>query len=147
MGLGRRRTGARIEEVLRVEVWARRQCRLAGGPGTSARARREVHRLADQALFVGRAVSQASEGDAALVASELVAHAEGACVLELTLASDGFDILVRGVPPPVPSRAGRAYVPWWDLVTRLAREITIGRAPSSGGGTIRVRIDTTCPPG
>ncbi|MEU9852444.1 hypothetical protein [Streptomyces sp. NPDC047974] len=131
-----------------MEVWLRRRCRAAGGPGAAARARREVHRLADQALFVGHVVSQASEDDAALIASELVAHADGACVLELRLAPDGLDILVTGTRAPLPDTTGRGpYVYWWDLVTLLARDVTVRRRTPSSGAAVLAHVDTECPPG
>ncbi|MEU2507374.1 hypothetical protein ABZ621_22065 [Streptomyces sp. NPDC007863] len=131
-----------------MEVWLRRRCRAAGGPGAAARARREVHRLADEALFDGHAVSQASEDDAALIASELVAHADGACVLELRLVSDGLDILVTGARPPLPGANGRGpYVYWWDLVTLLARDITVRHRTPSSGAVVLARVDTERPSG
>ncbi|GGR18504.1 hypothetical protein GCM10010282_08350 [Streptomyces roseolus] len=129
-----------------MEFWLRRQCRPPAGPGAAAEARREVHRLADQALFVGHVVSRASEDDAALIASELVAHADGACVLELRLASDGLDILVMGARPPFPAPTGRGpYVFWWDLVTMLARDVTVRRRTPSSGAVVRVHVDAERP--
>ncbi|MFC9491428.1 hypothetical protein ACFTZM_35870 [Streptomyces hydrogenans] len=133
--------------MLRVEVWVRRRRRLARGPGAAARARREVHLLADQALLLGHAVSRRSEDDAALVTSELVAAAGGGCVLELTVAPDGLDILVSGVRPPGPPRGGsRPYVVWWDLVSRVARDTTVCRDPACDA-TVRARIDLGSPTG
>lgn len=130
-----------------MEVWLRRRCRPTGGPGSAACARREVHRLADQALLVGHVVSQASEDDAALIASELVAHAGGACVLELRLVSDGLDILLMGARPSLPSTTGRGpYVYWWDLVTLLARDITVRRRTPAAGAVILAHVDTEGPP-
>ncbi|GGY76879.1 hypothetical protein [Streptomyces omiyaensis] len=131
-----------------MDVWVRRRCRPAGGPGAAARARREVHRLADQALAVGHVVSRASEDDAALIVSELVAHAGGGCVLELTLAPEGLAILVSGVPPPVAVRTGRRqFVFWWDLVTLLARDVTVRRSTAASGAVVRVRVDAERPSG
>ncbi|MFF7814605.1 hypothetical protein ACFZCF_22200 [Streptomyces sp. NPDC007945] len=128
-----------------MEFWLRRWCRPAPGPGAAAEARREVHRLADQALLVGHVVSRTSEDDAALIASELVAHVGGGCVLELRLAAEGLDILVRDARPPFPAPAGRGpYVFWWDLVTLLAQEVTVRRTPSSAA-VVRVRVDAERP--
>ncbi|MFF2775918.1 hypothetical protein ACFVU3_13495 [Streptomyces sp. NPDC058052] len=125
-----------------MDVWVRRQRWFSGGPGAAAQARHEVHGLAGDALLIGHAVSQRSEGDAALVASELVSHAGGACVLELVLTSGGFDILVSGLPSSVPALTGTGRcVFWWELVTRLARELTVS-STSPLGVTVRVRIDT-----
>ncbi|NML50842.1 hypothetical protein HHL19_20255 [Streptomyces sp. R302] len=131
-----------------MEVCLRQRSQPVGGPGAAAYARREVHRLADQALFFGQVVRQASEDDAALIASELVAHAGGLCVLELRLASDGLDILVMGARPPSEAATAHGpYVFWWDLVTLLARDVTVRRSTPASGAVVRAHVDTECPPG
>ncbi|MDX2290908.1 MULTISPECIES: hypothetical protein [Streptomyces] len=115
-----------------------RRCELTG-PGAAARARAEVHRLADEALLAGLPVSEVVEGDAALVASELVAHTDGDCALELALTAGGMDIRVASSTWQA-APGGREHLAWWGLLRLLARDMTVRTHTVAGVTTVRVQV-------
>ncbi|MET9348496.1 hypothetical protein [Streptomyces termitum] len=118
----------------------RRRCRLAGR-GRAARGRAEVYRLADEAILAGHGIGRVTEDDAVLVVSELVTHLKGVCVVELALTGGEVAVRVeaRGARLPSPARSGQR-VCWWEVVTRLAHDITVDRATVAGGVVVLARI-------
>ncbi|MFJ9576417.1 ATP-binding protein [Streptomyces sp. NPDC101191] len=124
----------------------RRHCEIHG-PYAAARARAEVHRLAQEAWLAGGTVEQTVEDDAVLVVSELVGnavrHAGGACSLDLAFGPAGIDIDVSDPNPEPPrprsiettSEGGRG----WGIVSRLTSELTV--QGDQRGKTVHAHID------
>ncbi|GAA3398620.1 ATP-binding protein [Streptomyces roseoviridis] len=124
----------------------RRHCDIHG-PHAAAQARREVHRLTQEALLAGDRVSPAEEDDAMIVVSELVTnavrHAGGTCSLDLALRADGIDIDVSDGSPETPRPREPALLGeggyGWGIVARLARDLSV--RGGAHGKTIHAHVD------